>query len=277
MVEYVFEYGRVWQLQELPTRSIALDGAVRGPIVDAAHERYSFDHHGGCVRHATLACCEQVHDALLVGLEPRGFTAYLNAVDADSALGLWLLLHPEALLADDSSRVTELVRALGRFDALGPALGEPPALMTLLEPPPGEAQTRATVERALALIDAWHRGDELPPLPTPETTEALWIEENELRRGEVAGGFRGLYERARFGVLLRPALGGTRDYTIGKASEMVDFDVRRFLARCQELEPGWGGGSTIGGAPRNPDGSRSRLEVEQVGALLLEVARSRRS
>ena len=31
-----------------------------------------------------------------------------------------------------------------------------------------------------------------------------------------------------------------------------------------EIEPGWGGGSTIGGAPRNADGSRSRLTPKQV-------------
>jgi hypothetical protein len=61
---------------------------------------------------------------------------------------------------------------------------------------------------------------------------------------------------------------------VGKASEFVPFDVRRFLEMCNELEPGWGGGSTIGGSPRNSDGSRSRLKVEEVSRVLLDVAES---
>ncbi len=74
------------------------------------------------------------------------------------------------------------------------------------------------------------------------------------------------------GVLILPAPGGTREYVVGKASEFASFDVRRFFERCAELEPGWGGGSTVGGAPRYPDGSRSRLAPETVQSLLVEVA-----
>jgi hypothetical protein len=40
--------------------------------------------------------------------------------------------------------------------------------------------------------------------------------------------------------------------------------VPEILAALGEIEPGWGGGSTIGGAPRNADGSRSRLTPKQV-------------
>ena len=72
-----------------------------------------------------------------------------------------------------------------------------------------------------------------------------------------------------------PAFGGTRAYTIAKRSEFVDFDVRAFLAAMSAREPGWGGGSTIGGAPRHADGSRSRLPIEDVVAVFLEVARGR--
>jgi hypothetical protein len=62
---------------------------------------------------------------------------------------------------------------------------------------------------------------------------------------------------------------------IGKASEFVAFDVRRFLERCNELEPGWGGGSTIGGAPRNPDGTRSRLDIDVIARILVEISAER--
>jgi len=36
------------------------------------------------------------------------------------------------------------------------------------------------------------------------------------------------------------------------------------LAALAAEEPGWGGGSTVGGAPRNADGSRSRLDPDAV-------------
>lgn len=271
----VFERGRVWRLDELPTMSIALDGAVRGPIVDAGSARYSFDHHGGCVRHATLACCEQVYDALRVGLDPRGFRVFLNDVDADAALGAWLLLHPEAVASDPDGRLAELVREIGRLDALGPAFGEPCALMRCLEPPAGVSPGPEDLERALAHIDSWWRGDEVPEPRAEDVVPALWLEQGEVVRGEVEGGFRGLYRRARFGVLAVPAPGDTRAYAIGKASEFVDFDVSLFLDLCNEIESGWGGGSTVGGAPRNFDGTRSRLSLEQVGEILVAAARAR--
>jgi hypothetical protein len=145
----IYDRGRVWELAELPLRSIALDGAVRGPMIDAEGSRYSFDHHGGCVRHATLSCCEQVYEAIRVGLVPAGFKIYVNDVDADAALGAWLLLNPEALCQDDEGRLEEMVRVVGRLDSLGPAVGHPPALMRVLEGPPGYSPNREDLDRAL--------------------------------------------------------------------------------------------------------------------------------
>jgi hypothetical protein len=40
------------------------------------------------------------------------------------------------------------------------------------------------------------------------------------------------------------------------------------LARLAALETGWGGGSSIGGAPRRPNGSRSFLPPDQVFELI---------
>jgi hypothetical protein len=36
------------------------------------------------------------------------------------------------------------------------------------------------------------------------------------------------------------------------------------LDALNSIEPGWGGGSTIGGAPRNADGSRSHMKPEEI-------------
>ena len=72
--------------------------------------------------------------------------------------------------------------------------------------------------------------------------------------------------------MAQPAPHGTTAYTVGKRSEFVAFDVPAFLAACNAREPGWGGGSTIGGAPRNSDGSRSRMSMEEVGRILVEIS-----
>ncbi|HNX20660.1 MAG TPA: hypothetical protein PKG80_10390, partial [Acidobacteriota bacterium] len=121
-MRFVVEIGREWVWDELPPRTIALDGAVAGPRIDAERERYSFDHHASCVRLATAATCRQVLDALLLGLDPSAFTVLLNDVDADSALAAWLLARRDAALAADAlPRTRAVVAAVAEADAHGPA------------------------------------------------------------------------------------------------------------------------------------------------------------
>lgn len=263
-----FEAGRVWGLHELPDRSLALDGAVLGPSADFARRVYSFDHHGPTPRHAMRSTCEQVFDALAVGLDPRGYRVYVNDVDADVVLSVWMLQHPEAV-RQDLVRVGAVVRAVGRVDALGPAVGPAVPLhsaLTSAGPP-----SRGALARALRKMDRGWRGERLPLRPSLPPCRAMWVEQGRLVRGLVRG-FAGLYAHAPFGVLVGAAPFGTRAYTVGKVSEFVDFDVQGFLALCGRREPGWGGGSTVGGAPRREDGSRSRLGEAEVGRVLLEVA-----
>ena len=102
--------GRTWTLDELPPRSIALDGAVRGPAIDTASARYSFDHHDGVIRHATLATCEQVRDALLVGLDPRGYHVFVNDVDGDTALS-----SPVKAALESGAQLSDLPDLLARL------------------------------------------------------------------------------------------------------------------------------------------------------------------
>jgi len=71
-IEIHIDNGHQWTMDELPPRTIALDGAVAGPHLDPVHQRYSFDHHANCLRLITRASCEQVFDALLLGLDPSG-------------------------------------------------------------------------------------------------------------------------------------------------------------------------------------------------------------
>lgn len=270
-----FEPGRVWVLDDLPRRSIALDGAVRGPAIDVDGERYSFDHHEGVIRHVTLATCEQVHDALVVGLDPRGFHVFVNDLDGDTMLSLWLLLHPERVRGPRAAEVAQLSRTIGRVDALGPGFGAPCALHVALTPTRKGAQTRAMLDGYLALLERWWADRVEPRPPRKEPCAAFWCTDaGALVHGEVAQ-MEGLYGVAAAGVLHGPAPGGTTAYTVAKRSEFVAYDVRGFLDAMNAREPGWGGGSTVGGAPRHRDGSRSRLPVDEVAAVFASFATRR--
>ena len=262
----IFTQGRTWRLDELPPRSIALDGAVRGPAYDNVERRYSFDHHEGVIRHATRATCEQVCEALLVGFDPSGYRVYLNDLDGDTALSLWLLLHPERLRGRGGARVRALVDRVGRVDALGPGRGRPHPIHVLLSPPPGARQTRDDIDRALALIDRWWTTGKLPRAPRPTPVDAFWMDRGGTLRHGCVDRMVGLYRVADVGVLHGPAAFGTRAYTIAKRSEFIDYDITAFLAAMNALEAGWGGGSTVGGAPRHADGRRSSLALDVVAA-----------
>ncbi|MFA6159449.1 MAG: hypothetical protein WC763_07525, partial [Candidatus Paceibacterota bacterium] len=68
---------------------------------------------------------------------------------------------------------------------------------------------------------------------------------------------------------------GSFAYTIGKKSEFIPYfpvgphsKPDTILSFLNGHEKGWGGGSTIGGAPRNSDGSRSRLTPQSIIALV---------
>lgn len=60
-------------------------------------------------------------------------------------------------------------------------------------------------------------------------------------------------------------------YSIAKKSEFVDFPIKNILEKLNFLESGWGGSSTIGGAPKNIDGSRSKLKPEEVVIIINEL------
>ncbi len=143
-MEIVIERGRTVPFEDLPPRSIALDGYVLGPQIDAEHERYSFDHHGDCVRHATRSTAEQVHDAIVLGLTPRHLTIYLNDIDLDTALAVWLLRHTERAR---EPLINRLVHGAGLLDAHSgafPLSGDLPTIVEWLSEP--ETRARATGE-----------------------------------------------------------------------------------------------------------------------------------
>lgn len=295
----IVERGATKALADLPRKSIALDGYVQGPAIDAENQRYSFDHHGGCVRHVTRATCEQVRDALLLGLNPAGFTVYVNDVDGDTALSVWLLRNPKSA-ADPY--VDRLVRAVGAVDALGPAYpSKYPGSLRRFFGEAMQAEQEARNNRTYgaidlgALLDACVAGidtlvkqcrwlEKVPPTPMP-VYEVLHRDPSDAFVTVTATcfAFPALYangiERA---VQAEKLPDGTWKYIVGKRSEFVpDFPVTTILAALvkaereanprQDARTTWGGGSTIGGSPRNADGSSSRLTPRDVHSIVSAV------
>jgi hypothetical protein len=294
-MKLVIERGRIVPFEQLSRKSIALDGYCQGPFIDAETERFSFDHHGGCVRHSTRATSEQVRDAIVLGLDPRGLTAYCNDVDLDTALSVWLLANPHRA---GEELVGQLVNAAGHLDAHSGAYPIAEAMRHVIEwlsEPETEARADGSYwsmdDAALAKllsdvsrrIDVYTRGEasgDVTQFAIDERYEiesqgTEWMLARTIGTRAHAAVFRDGHLRT---VLYRQLPDGTYGYTIAKRSEFVKFfPVPEILARLNEREPGWGGGSTIGGAPRNADGSRSKLLPSEVFAIVESAVNKSRS
>ncbi|WP_239313705.1 MULTISPECIES: hypothetical protein [unclassified Frankia] len=300
-VRVVVAPGRVVPLRELPPYSIALDGLVQGPQLDLDGRRLSFDHHGDCVRLVTSATCRQVLDALLLGLDPSAYTVYVNDIDADTALAVALLAHPAWVAPASVSapahaqRVRALVETVGSRDAHGPAypVADPALLAEFAasvplprrHAPVGDpARVLAGCVTAIAeLITRVPATNERPAAPTRREptftvthTGTGWV-----MATSAGDGFDPVYAAGHTrAVLWRRLPDSSIVYTIGRRSDLVDrFPVGpanepgTILAALAAREPGWGGGTSVGGAPRHPDGSRSALTPDEVFAVVEAVIR----
>lgn len=281
-------HGEELSLNKLPPRALALDGAVQGPEHDD-QDRWSIDHHAGCLRLATSATCEQVRRMLIQGLDIRGRDVYINDVDGDTLLSLWLLENSHRVYERD---VRRLVRAVGAVDAHGPAgklelSDEEKALADVFFSPAGvygvvpqDVQDHfeewfSIINRGVQRITEIVHGEVIAePFPTPQFK--MLYEDSDHFAILVEGGGFGVFEplyKEGFSVVI--VTDGNGMYTIGKRSDLVLYplgphtDPDSLLGRLRAREPGWGGGSTIGGSPR-PDGSGLKpwLVWEEVAGLL---------
>jgi len=280
----IIERGKTVPFESLPPKSIALDGYVQGPAIDTQLERYSFDHHAGCIRLVTTATCRQVLDALLLGLNPDGFNIYINDVDGDSALSVWLLRNPKRAV---ETKVRELVGVVSDMDAHGPSY---PILNLELgqrfyqgamkaERQAKQKKTYATCNLESLLKTC------LEGIETLLSPEGITLSAQPERHYTITHQHRIfimvqspdkvfdlIYQAGHPRAILYDRLpDGSFNYTIGKKSEFVShFPIgpgdtpNTLLYHLNEIEPGWGGGSTIGGAPRHPDGRRSQLTPDNI-------------
>ncbi len=292
LLRIIVSRGTVVPFADLPSKSIALDGFCQGPAVDVDGQRFSFDHHDKCVRLFTRATCQQVLDALLLGLDPVGYTIYVNDVDGDTALAVWLLGNPARVT---EPLVRQLVETVGAVDAHGPAypICDPKladmffqgALKPLSDLQRAKKYGEADLEDLLATcvsnIDALIAGT-LEWNPRPEKSRSFVV--THAGNGWVMAKsddfvFDLLYAAGHNkAIAYQQQPDGSIAYTVGKKSELVGgFPVGphskegTILNALNAREQGWGGGSTIGGAPRNADGSRSRLTPDEVFGLVEAV------
>lgn len=290
MKNLVIERGRVVAFSDLPPNSVALDGYVQGPELDLKNRCFSFDHHSNCLRMVTRATCQQVMDALLLGLDTTDLTVYVNDVDADTVLSVWLLKHPD-ILSDTEAGMSlrDLVESVGLLDSHGPAypLVDPApatAFHSLVMGPEKEARRDKTyqtcclyrlMEKCLLNLDLYfwevlHAEvveESKVPYTITHTGDTGWV--MATAEGYL---FSSLYQDGYTKAIAYMQLpDGSYQYTVGKKSDLVSgFPVGpaseegSILHTLNQRDPGWGGGSSIGGSPRNKDGSSSKLTPDEV-------------
>lgn len=291
-MELVVSKGRVIPFEALPPKSIALDGYVQGPRIDAEGWRYSFDHHADCVRFATRSTIEQVRDAVKLGLDPSGFTVFANDVDLDTAGSIFLLRHPEYA---DHPYVQELVHGAGHMDAFVgayPLTGSWEYLDWIVEPvmvareagfyhDMGDREYITMIEIIESRILQWIQGRataeeirdahaRLHGTPRLQYASPYGWEMFESNRIYDTGM---LMSRGHRRVVRYHTLDGRWFYTVARASDFVDkFPVPTILEALNVEEPEkrgtWGGATTVGGSPR-PHGSL--LDPDAVGKIIDRV------
>lgn len=241
--------GLVLPFGDLPDRTAALDGVVLGRHVDPLRYRFSFDHHE-TPRFGVLSTCEQVCDAIEMGLDPGRLERVLaNDVDRDVAAAVWLLLHPSR-----AALVRERVAGLGRTDSHGPhAPGAVPTPhLRAVFPRKGTTPSLAGLFAAVDAVGDWLETGVTPPADAaPPDPDSFAIVCPEGTIAPAPYGAAGLYAAGWTAFILgQPLDSGSWRYTYAKKSDFVPFDFSPLLRALHSLEPGWGGASTIGGGPR---------------------------
>lgn len=282
-----FQPGYEWRFEELPPRSIALDGACQGTQLDPLRQRYSFDHHAGCVRLATTAACQQVFDAILLGFDPQNHAVLINHVDADTVLATWLLQHSGRWrIPAEREKVRPLVAAVAARDAHGPAYPAPAMeyadyyYANVMVPShrlkgkkAAQGELENSLHQCLAIIENWWKDGlpinsvparqlKMPPMDTHGTY--VLVGAGELPPEDQGLLVSKLYEAGHDRILLwSQDPSGRFRYGLAKRSDLVTGfpleEIYRALNEAESQARGsvlvsgqtWGGASTVGGSPRD--------------------------
>lgn len=275
-------------LNSLPEHSIAIDGFVQGPQVDEENDRYSFDHHAGCLRYCTTSACMQARDAVLAGLDPEPYTVYCNDVDADVCAAIWCLKHPHRL---KEPLVKDLIEAIGKADMFAGAVsinGMEKTVEWICEPEVASKRNgdyeklsdeglRPIMESVLSRIDLYVDGKASGEIAKQQIHDDINLLRNQNGWALIetkdphalSAVWRAGFERV---VIVRPLEDKSTAITIARKSDFVKgFPLPKIYSLLNKEEKGWGGSSTIGGAPRNSDGSRSKMPVKRLVEIIDSV------
>lgn len=284
----IIDRGKTCKLEEMPEWSICLDGFVQGPQVDPEHHRFSFDHHSGCLRFCTTAACMQAWTAVLLGLDPSNYTVYANDVDADVCMAIWCLKNPDRC---SEPLVSKLVNAIGQADMHGGAFclnGMTKTVEFICAPETDSKRNqdyyklsndglKSILEAVLHRIDLYVDGEASIEVAKQQKHGEYKILRNEngwvLVESNDPHCYSSIYQ-AGFErvVLVRPQDDGSLAISLAKRSDFIEgFPLEKMYEELNKLEAGWGGSSSVGGAPRNPDGSRSHLPLETIVKVIDDV------
>jgi len=274
--------------------AIAIDGSVSaGPRFDPSGPRLNLNHHEEVDRLATRATCGQALVAIRQGLfelfrdveGPRA-DVYANDCDEDVCMTWYLLKNPHL---SEHALNPILNRLVWTVDILDTTAGTYPfpadidllqELAWIFEPYrrfriSGGLGKKDPDAYASVVTDVTHRIEKYVagrgktlPLDTRYTrigggTRWALIEEvgREARTGAFADGIRAF-------VSVRPRSANRYDYTIGRMSLFIPFDIPAIIARLNEIErttnDRWGGGDTIGGSPRVGGSAITPAELERI-------------
>jgi hypothetical protein len=281
----VIERGKQVTLKSLPEYSIALDGMVQGPGIDTESHRYSFDHHAKCLRYCTTATCVQAWTAILGGLEPQKYTVYCNDVDTDVCAAIWCLKNPDRCT---EPLVKKLIDAIGLGDMHAGAIpfnGMTKTVEWVSAPQTDSLRNgdyeklsddglMTILESILHRITQYVNGEASIEIADQDIKSDFDIMRKEngwvLVESQDPHVYSQLYKSGFDRIILtRPQKDGTNAVSLAKRTDFIDnFPLEKIYKELNKLESGWGGSSTIGGAPRNEDGSRTSLGLDEIAEVV---------
>lgn len=288
----ILERGAIKNLEDLPPYSIALDGFVQGPKIDLDNHRLSLDHHSGVLRFCTQATCMQAWTLIMGGLEDlEKYTIYINDVDIDTCLSVWCLQNPDRCV---EPMVEKLVSAVCKADMHCGALplNGMEKYVEYVSGPETDSKRKQDYhklsnEGLLSLMEAvMHRIENyLEGHADEEATkrnkhgdfktlrnENGWLLAESSDPHVLKYIYKAGFQRV---CLIRKQDDGSLAVTIAKKIDVTDhFPLEKMYPKLSLLEPRkgkWGGGTTVGGAPRYLDGKRSEAALETIVSTIDDV------
>jgi len=215
------------------------------------------------------------------GLDPARYTIRCNDVDIDVCMAVWVLKNPSRLREPLVIKLVDAVN-MGDMFAGGISINGMVKTVEWVSAPQTDSLRngdyhklsndglKTVLEATMNRITQYVNGEALNDIADRDVESDFDIKRKENGWVLVESNDPHIYSTlyaAGFDriVLLRPQDDGSLAVSLAKRTDYIDhFPLELMFKELNKLEPGWGGGSTIGGAPRNEDGSRSKLPIDTI-------------